>query len=148
MRVTCSDALGVGLNLWNDKPTTCLNRIIRDTDSSLPVISKEELIAWILNTLEHFYQQFSREGFKPFEKLFYEYWLHRLSYGMPVLTCSCSNQAVQLMTEDEGLVDVVIQGLTDTGFLRALNVHNQRVYELFPDGNSFDMMKGLIKRKS
>jgi len=75
-----------------------------------------------------------KEGFVPFEKPYYNYWLH-------------SDQHVMLIKEG-GTVDVVIKGLTSSGFLKAVNTNTQQIYELYPDGNSFDIMKGLIQNKS
>jgi hypothetical protein len=45
------------------------------------------------------------------------------------------------------LVAVRIQGLTPSGFLKAVEEGSGRVYELTPDGNSLDMMAGLLRRK-
>jgi hypothetical protein len=43
--------------------------------------------------------------------------------------------------------ELTIEGLSKQGFLLASDDLG-RVYELTPDGNSLDMMKGLIKRKA
>ncbi len=45
-----------------------------------------------------------------------------------------------------GPVALVIRGLSDAGFLLAEDAAGAR-YELTPDGNSLDMMQGLIRRK-
>jgi biotin--protein ligase len=55
---------------------------------------------------------------------------------------------VQLQTDDEGIVQVVIKGLRPSGFLEASSIDQQKTYELYPDGNSFDMFNGLIKKKN
>ncbi len=44
-------------------------------------------------------------------------------------------------------VKVQIKGLTKDGFLKAINVSNQAIYELHPDGNSFYFFKVLIINK-
>jgi biotin--protein ligase len=129
--------IGVGINLYNMKPTTSINQILQEMKRSKPfiqTIGKEELLAWIINRFEGFYLIFEQKGFTFFESLYYSYWMHR-------------NQIVQLSTDDEGIVDVLIDGITETGFLKAINTQTKQEYELFPDGNSFDIMKGLIKRK-
>ena len=41
---------------------------------------------------------------------------------------------------------LIIRGLSEQGFLLAEDDFG-RAYELTPDGNSLDMMKGLIRRK-
>ncbi len=38
--------------------------------------------------------------------------------------------------------------ITSDGFLQAKDCENDTVYELHPDGNSLDMMKGLTIKKS
>jgi biotin--protein ligase len=45
-----------------------------------------------------------------------------------------------------GPVQLVIQGLSGAGFLLAEDGLGAK-YELTPDGNSLDMMQGLIRRK-
>jgi hypothetical protein len=45
--------------------------------------------------------------------------------------------------------EAIIKGLDlETGYLRAISVVDQREILLQPDGNSFDMIKGLISQKS
>jgi len=41
---------------------------------------------------------------------------------------------------------VVVKGITKSGFLEAED-ENGEMLELLPDGNSIDMMQGLISRK-
>lgn len=53
-----------------------------------------------------------------------------------------SNEHVQLKTESV-LQKVKIIGLTSSGYLRAVD-ETGREHELHPDGNHFDLLKGLI----
>lgn len=45
-----------------------------------------------------------------------------------------------------GGLSLTIRGLTKGGFLHAVDEFGSS-YELTPDGNSLDMMQGLIRRK-
>ena len=54
-----------------------------------------------------------------------------------------SNQAVKIEADDE---EVIIKGLDTNGFL-LVESKDRGFLSLQPDGNSFDMMKGLIKIK-
>lgn len=49
-------------------------------------------------------------------------------------------------TDGINSTQLVIRGLSQHGFLRAEDA-NGKMYELTPDGNSLDMMQGLLRRK-
>lgn len=49
-------------------------------------------------------------------------------------------------TDGINSTQLVIRGLSQHGFLRAED-GNGKMYELTPDGNSLDMMQGLLRRK-
>ncbi|KAJ3216848.1 biotin holocarboxylase synthetase [Dinochytrium kinnereticum] len=130
--------IGCGLNVANSRPTLSVNDLIRTynlSNSSNPLteITVEEALSRILVTFEEIYRDFSEDTAPfPFEKLlpkYYEYWLH-------------SDQAVSL----EGKTDATIKGIDTSGLLKATD-ENGESYLLQPDGNTFDMMKGLISRK-
>jgi biotin---protein ligase len=59
----------------------------------------------------------------------------------------CSNAIVTLTTHD--MEEVKITGITtDYGLLETVSTSNSnKRFTLQPDGNSFDMLKGLIVRK-
>ncbi|KAI7741454.1 hypothetical protein M8C21_008534 [Ambrosia artemisiifolia] len=73
-------------------------------------------------------------GFKPLEELYYKTWLHS---GQRVAV-----QDPDLLVENT----VTVQGLTSSGYLLAI-ADDGKMYELHPDGNSFDFFKGLVRRK-
>jgi len=129
--------IGVGLNTWNANPSHCINKIIelynQQYQANLPYISREEMLALILNKFEELYNDFSIHGFSNLEDKYYKYWLH-------------SNEKVQLETEGTSR-EVRLTGLTSSGFLRAVDVRTNQEYELHPDGNHFDLLKGLIQAK-
>ncbi|XP_046847974.1 biotin--protein ligase-like [Xenia sp. Carnegie-2017] len=113
------------------RPTTCINEII-EQHKLLKKISKEELLARILNKMEELVEDFQLNGPEMFLQKYYSRWLH-------------SESKVKLDNEDGEIV--TIKGLDDMGFLCVVNDLNE-VKTLQPDGNSFDMMKNLITVKT
>jgi biotin--protein ligase len=146
---------GIGLNVSNSQPTTCLNDIIQQCvqqqqqqvahqEQLQPLrVCKEQLLACVLNNLESCFDTFQSQGFEPLRQRYLASWMH-------------SNQVVELQDSAEAAagagshaaahVPLTIVGLSPHGFLLATDPLGQE-YELTPDGNSLDMMQGLIKKK-
>lgn len=127
---------GIGLNVGNEKPTTCLNAVLKELSTTSNEFRREDIMAAFFNKFEMLYDIFINQGFRTLEELYYRTWLH-------------SGQRVIVQEKNEnGVVEnvVTIQGLTSSGYLLAIGDDNQ-MCELHPDGNSFDFFKGLIRRK-
>ncbi|WOK94758.1 biotin--protein ligase 2 isoform X1 [Canna indica] len=128
---------GIGLNLDNEKPTTCLNAVLRETNSASICLRREDVLASFFNKFDYLFKIFLDQGFQSLEELYCETWLH-------------SGQKVVIVEKLEGQpeenVIVTVQGLTSSGYLLATDEDN-KCYELHPDGNSFDFFKGLVRRK-
>jgi len=136
------------VNTTNPNPTTSINHLIRYhnkiTGKNLPLFSQETLLAQILFKFEEFHKQFlggNGRGFAQFEDMYYKRWLH--SDALVTLTTMTPHKRVR------------IKGITsDYGLLRTVAVDGQgrdivgEEYRLQPDGNSFDMLKGLISLKA
>ncbi|QRV98860.1 biotin-[acetyl-CoA-carboxylase] ligase [Ceratobasidium sp. AG-Ba] len=132
--------IGCGLNVLNNQPTVMsLAQLFPD---GLPEsLTMENVAANLMATFETMWCQFvEAEGsFEPFLNLYLERWLH-------------SDEPVTLETTTPS-TRVRICGIsTDNGFLQTLPEPGQSLSSgefiyLQPDGNSFDMMKGLIKTK-
>ncbi|TGO86027.1 hypothetical protein BPOR_0342g00110 [Botrytis porri] len=128
--------VGIGLNTTNAAPTTSLNALL---PPHLTPFSLEKLLARFLTKFETIYRTFCRNGFdKKLEEAYYKHWLH-------------TDQIVTL--ETEGGARAIIRGITtDWGLLRAEELGWEdrptgKVWELQSDSNSFDFLKGLLKRK-
>lgn len=128
--------VGIGLNTANAAPTTSLNSLL---PGNLSPFKLEKLLARILTKFETIYMSFCRTGFdKKLETLYYSHWLH-------------TDQIVTL--EQEGGARARIKGITtDWGLLRAEELGWEdrptgKIWELQSDSNSFDFLKGLLKRK-
>ncbi|KAB8302395.1 hypothetical protein EYC80_005817 [Monilinia laxa] len=128
--------VGIGLNTTNAAPTTSLNALL---PPHLAPFSLEKLLARFLTTFEKIYKGFCRTGFdQKLEEVYYKHWLH-------------TDQIVTL--EAEGGARAIIRGITTNwGLLRAEELGWEdrptgKVWELQSDSNSFDFLKGLLKRK-
>ncbi|EJU01359.1 class II aaRS and biotin synthetase [Dacryopinax primogenitus] len=135
--------IGCGLNVLNTRPTTSLKHLL--SLHSAPPPTLESVLARLLPTFDAIWSLFlSQHGdFRLFEEEYLTYWLH-------------SDQLVRLTTVSPP-VDVRIVGITrDYGLLRTLRVKDpwrarlgeDEYIDLQPDGNSFDMTEGLIKKKT
>ncbi|AEE31895.1 holocarboxylase synthetase 2 [Arabidopsis thaliana] len=129
-------SVGVGLNVDNEQPTTCLNAVLKDVCPPSNLLKREEILGAFFKKFENFFDLFMEQGFKSLEELYYRTWLHS---GQRVIA--------EEKNEDQVVQNVVtIQGLTSSGYLLAIGDDNV-MYELHPDGNSFDFFKGLVRRK-
>ncbi|THH10739.1 hypothetical protein EW145_g1126 [Phellinidium pouzarii] len=135
--------VGCGLNVLSPSPLTSLYQII-PTGHNDTELSMERTAAAIMATFDEMWSKFlsSRGSFEPFIDLYLRKWLH-------------SDQLVKLTTVDPPIM-VRIAGITmDHGLLRTMpetrNYFSHRgddYIDLQPDGNSFDLMAGLIKAKT
>ncbi|KAG3094496.1 hypothetical protein PI124_g17167 [Phytophthora idaei] len=126
---------GIGINISNRTPTICLQDIL-GTKEHPCTVTKEEFLAAFCNAYEPMEKLFLEKGFEPFMVDYVARWLH-------------TDQVVQVASGDDASgkkVPAVIKGLTSTGCLLAQGDDGSRL-ELFPDGNSFDFLTGLLKRK-
>ncbi|CAN6237237.1 unnamed protein product [Urochloa humidicola] len=127
---------GIGLNVDNEKPTTCLNAALQKPNVISPKLKREDILAYFFNKFENLFEIFSNQGFQALEEQYYNSWLH-----------SGQRVVVQDAHEGQSVSSVVtIQGLTPTGYLYAIG-EDGTSYELHPDGNSFDFFTGLVRKK-
>ncbi|CAA7035041.1 unnamed protein product [Microthlaspi erraticum] len=129
-------SIGIGLNVDNDQPTTCLNAVLKDLSPTSDLFKREEILGAFFHKFETFFDLLMKRGFKSLEELYYRTWLH-----------SDQKVVVEDRVGDKFVQNVVtIKGMTSSGYLKAIGDDNQ-IYELHPDGNSFDFLKGLVRRK-
>lgn len=129
--------VGCGINVSNSAPTTSLNMLINALNEKngthLAHYKSEVLLAKFLMTLESMMIAFREHGFSIFEPLYYKSWLH---------------QDATVRLEHHNNLEVVVKGITmDHGMLEVQVKETGEFIQLQPDGNSFDMMRGLMKRK-
>ncbi|OBA23071.1 class II aaRS and biotin synthetase [Metschnikowia bicuspidata var. bicuspidata NRRL YB-4993] len=135
---------GCGVNVLNEAPTTSLNSVLEKLNeiraqkglAPLPPYNHEMLLAKTLFTLGQFFNVFKKSGLLPFLSLYYKRWFHL-------------DQRVRLDKDGSGNTrECVIKGITsDYGLLVAEDIRTRETLELQPDGNSFDIFKGLVYKK-
>ena len=133
--------VGVGINLDNAEPTTCVNDVVRNRlereglpSSSAAPVSRERLLAGFMNRFEAMCAVLDADdSFDALEGAYLRQWLH-------------TDQEVTLEEDGVRKVKLVVKGITGTGYLLATDSRGTR-YELHPDGNSLDFFKGLVRKK-
>ncbi|KAF0919466.1 hypothetical protein E2562_029467 [Oryza meyeriana var. granulata] len=121
---------GIGLNVDNEKPTTCLNAALKELKANSPTLKREDILASFFNKFEVLFEIFSNEGFQALEEQYYNSWLH-------------SGQKVVVQDGHEAQRSdsvVTIQGLTPAGYLYAIG-EDGKSYELHPDGNRYPWLR-------
>lgn len=120
--------IGVGVNLLSDQ---LLPSIVHLNDHLTSSISKEEFLVKLLERFHYRYTDFISSDSFPFDD-YHRNWLH-------------SNQQVQLESVQSRKVS--IKSIDEFGYLVGKDCATGEVFKIEPDGNSFDMMHNLIKRK-
>ncbi|KAL1757926.1 hypothetical protein FB107DRAFT_288950 [Schizophyllum commune] len=143
--------IGSGLNVLNEPPIPSLAQLLPE-DTSTPTPTLERTAATILARFDVMWGQFVAGGgsFEPFLDRYLKRWLH-------------SDQLVTITTVDPPLRARIV-GITEHGLLRAMPERGGGIagrygagssrggsdgqfIDLQPDGNSFDIMSGMIKAK-
>ncbi|XP_072379075.1 biotin--protein ligase isoform X1 [Diabrotica undecimpunctata] len=134
---TVGIVIGCGVNLDNANPTTCINDLIRKRNeakgTNLRPISYEVYFASVFNEFEKLFLTIQEGNMDDFYDLYYQYWLH-----------NNSDVTVQVSKDETEKMHIV--GIDDFGFLKVRNCEGE-ISTIHPDGNSFDMLQGLISRK-
>ncbi|CCA70934.1 related to BPL1-biotin holocarboxylase synthetase [Serendipita indica DSM 11827] len=131
--------VGCGLNVLNEPPIFSISQLDPSLRASNQRLTMENMLAAIMVKFGRMWDEFVSEGsFEPFIDLYLDRWIH-------------SDQLVTLDTVKPPL-RVRIAGITpEHGLLRTVPEKYQpggpQFIDLQPDGNSFDMMAGLIKTK-
>ena len=124
---------GIGINVSNRKPTTCLEEQVKEKTGKIVHISRGKLLGNFIRIWIMYIPLFVNQGFAPFLDTYYKWWLH-------------SNQHVNVVNDNGSYSSVVIKGIDSNGFLQAVD-QDGTVLQLFPDGNSFNFLDGLISKK-
>ncbi|CAG9814996.1 unnamed protein product [Phaedon cochleariae] len=130
--------LGCGINLDNGNPTLCVNDMIRTSNetkgTSMKKISYEAYFAAVFNETEKIMKIVQGGDIDYLYDLYYKYWLH-------------NDSEVMVTTKDGKSEKVRIVGIDDYGFLR-VRTPTGKITTVHSDGNTFDMLKGLIFPKT
>lgn len=149
--------VGTGVNVLNALPTTSLSQLHNllteraernESTKALPTPpTMEGTLARILNAFEAKWAQFVEAGsFEPFMAEYHARWLH--SNQEVTLTTVTPHQRLRIVgiTPDYGLMRCV--PITSSSSMFGRELRSTEYVELQPDGNSFDLMAGMIKKKT
>ncbi|VDM19805.1 unnamed protein product [Hydatigera taeniaeformis] len=134
---TCTDPgevrclVGIGVNVANSKPTTCLHDIIRagagDANVALPSVAA--VVGRTLHHLEILINRFESGGSKQIEEMYTSAWIHK-------------DQRLDVPDGDHKIKCTVV-GVDEFGYLRVLSEKGEEIV-LHPNGNSIDMVAGSV----
>ncbi|KAG8039225.1 hypothetical protein G9C98_003532 [Cotesia typhae] len=126
--------IGLGVNLSNSTPTSSINEAIKKYNekkgTNLAPLGYEKLLALIFNQLESLINSIQNDNVNHFYQIYYDYWLH-------------TDTQVSFESPDGAIREVKILGIDSNGYLEVQSLDG-KVFSLQPDGNSFDIFKGLI----
>lgn len=129
--------IGCGINLSNADPTTCLNELIKEYNrkngTTLKELPYEKFFAVTFSRLEALFNSIQKNGTDELFPLYYKHWLH-------------SEAEVTVSTSTGDSKKVKVLGIDQYGFLEVLSSNGEKS-SVQADGNSFDMLKGLIAPK-
>ncbi|XBW35957.1 hypothetical protein QEN19_001530 [Hanseniaspora menglaensis] len=131
---------GIGVNCFNKDPNPCVQdwvEIIQSHYPDVPELQFERIEARYINCLDIMlknFELFDKEVIlQSFLKQYYKYWLH-------------SGQIVTLQDFNNAKCKII--GISsDYGYLEAQDLQTGNVFQLQPDGNSFNIFEGLISKK-
>lgn len=126
--------IGCGVNLSNQRPTLCLNELIRQVGETRP-LSLEHFLAAVFNQLEELVTLISSGRLDQVLAFYHQHWLHG------------NGTEVTVRTANDEIVRAQIMGIDEFGFLRVQPSEGPSI-TVHPDGNSFDMLSGLIAPKT
>lgn len=129
---------GVGFNLNNSIPTTCLNDLIKTynlkNNTDLPYLGYEQFFAQVFNEMEEIIDIVQNgDNMQYLYDLYYKLWLH-------------SEAEIVIMDADGNKKLATIIGIDDYGYL-LVKQPNREPESVHPDGNTFDILRGLISAK-
>ncbi|TFK75623.1 class II aaRS and biotin synthetase [Pluteus cervinus] len=134
--------IGCGLDVLNAPPIMSLAQLIPPGENRTLMIEKTAAV--MLAKFESMWNAFTTSGgsFGPFLSLYLERWLH--SDQVITLTTVTPHRQVRIstITLDHGLLRTVPERIGWSGR------GEEEFIDLQPDGNSFDLMSGLIKLKT
>jgi len=146
-RDTFQAIVGCGVNCLNDEPTTCIRALVSDE-----TVTQERCAGAIMAALESLVRVFADADytFGPFANAYRDAWLHS---DQPVELSDAPGEPRRRMvgiTSDFGLLRTVPYDApmraTDPRAWSAAPIPG--AVDVQPDGNSFDMLRGLVRRKA
>lgn len=130
--------VGVGFNFSNSNPTICLNDLVKaynvNNNTNLPYLQYEQFFALVFNEIEQLIDKTQIGDFKYLLDAYYKLWLH-------------SDAEVTIIDAENNPKMAKIIGIDEYGYL-LVQQNGKEPETVQPDGNSFDMLRGLISSKN
>ncbi|XP_027196314.2 holocarboxylase synthetase-like protein [Dermatophagoides pteronyssinus] len=144
--------IGIGMNVSNRLPSVCLDEVIEhyndqqmDSNKKLKPISRESMIARILNCFERLYHMLTNGQVAEIQQLYCSNWIH--SDDIVDIYDNNNNNDDGQQQQQQPQYKARIIGIDDNGYLLAQDLNNDMIHCLQPDGNRFDLMNRLLKQK-
>ncbi|GAA5982291.1 hypothetical protein JCM10908_004817 [Rhodotorula pacifica] len=141
---------GCGVNVSNPRPTTSVNELLQRLRSigscERQRFRCEEVLALIMNRLNEMWPTFQKDGFAPFMDNYLDRWIHQNQ----VVTLDETGERVRIVgiTPEHGLLRTVSVDSGHSEYERERHPSGPTYIDLQPDGNRFDILKGLISARS
>ncbi|KAI9222854.1 biotin-protein ligase [Blastocladiella britannica] len=140
--------IGCGINMANAAPTTSMNAVLASVGA--PAVTLEQVLADILVELDLVWGRFIGSGGSMHADglvdEYYKVWLHsgqEVEVAEDIMTVGGGKK----LSGQQGAKRMRISGIDENGFLVGADTTTMARVVVQPDGNSFDMMRGLIRRK-
>lgn len=128
--------IGVGINISNNRPTTCMDEIASQLQHHKVVLGRSNVLASFCNQFVEAIKTFRMYGFEPFIEDYMDMWLH-------------TDEVVTVVNDEDETQkrQAMIRGISpETGMLLAEFDNGEKV-ELFPDTHSLNLMDKLLYKK-
>nr|CAH8870048.1 unnamed protein product [Trichobilharzia regenti] len=141
--------IGCGINAFNEMPTICLEQILAHSHpcNAKPKFTTAKLISLVVSYMERIMTKIHNSdetyNLQWALRLYTRCWIHtNQKVGLQVNSTVSTNNAGDLSEDNYRIV-----GLDAYGYLLIEDTRTGVEHSLHPDGNSMDMMRGLIIAK-
>ncbi|KAJ1023047.1 hypothetical protein NDA13_005094 [Ustilago tritici] len=156
---------GCGVNCLNPRPTTSVSDLISihntaHPEAALEPITQEKLAGAILSTFDSIWKTLMEHSgdFRPFVERYRKIWLHSDQETTltqdAIRTTGSGEESVRIVgiSSDYGLLQAVprtssVRSSDGKAWGGSEDAERNGIIQLQPDGNSFDMLQNLVKRK-
>jgi len=149
-----SIVVGVGLNVFNDAPTTCLQTLVDDECvregvplESLRPVTREEVLGMLCTSFEDLMQTLTGpSGFVGgLQHLYKRHWIHQ-NETVLIDPSAIGTTTSPSVTPRTGVIQAVVMDISASGYLVAQDDTGQK-YQLDPDLNSLNILSGVVRSK-
>lgn len=128
--------IGIGINISNTKPTTCMDEIASNLQKKKIVLGRSTVLASFCNQFTEAIHTFRVYGFEPFMKDYLDNWMH-------------SDEEITVVSDEDESIrkKALIRGINSTSGMLEAETMDGEMLELYPDTHSLNLMDKLIYKK-